>query len=268
MKKIHFYANAGKLQVARRIGELEAAAEKLGLEVVAAAEAEAVVALGGDGTILRAAHVYPDLPVLGLNFGGLGYLSSVGEADFARALAMLAAGEYSIGERTRLEVRKPGTGQSALALNDVVATREMSGHAAELELQVDGMSPSRYLADGVVFATPTGSTAYSLSSGGPVLMPDTGVVVITPMNPHLLAVRSVVVKDSSRIRLASCRRADGRSEKIGVYADGESVFMLGEGESMEVVKAGRPVAVVELSGYDPYSVLSRKLGWAGGKNGE
>jgi NAD+ kinase len=263
MMRIHFYANAEKPQAASRVAELSAAARRFGLEVTAAGEAETVVVLGGDGTFLRAARTFPGVPLLGLNFGGLGYLSSVGEEDFADALKMLADGNYSISERTRLEVRKIGSDIVASALNDVVATREMSGHAAVLELAVDSWCSTRYLADGLVFATPTGSTAYSLSAGGPVLMPDTGGLVVTPMNPHALGVRSLVVKDSSRIVLTSCCRADGRAEKIGVYADGENVFMLDAGESMEIVRSSRPVSVVELADYDPYSVLSRKLGWAG-----
>jgi NAD+ kinase len=263
MKRIHFCANSDKPQAGGRIPELEAASRKAGLEVVAAEEAEAVVVLGGDGTILRAAHTFGDKPILGFNFGGLGYLSSVGERDFARALGMLAANEFSVSERTALEVGKTGEERSFRALNDVVATREMSGHAAALELAVDSCASTRYLADGLVFATPTGSTAYSLSAGGPVLMPDTGGFVITPMNPHQLGVRSLVVRDSSRMQLRSCTRANGRAEKIGVYADGEYVFMLDAGESMQIFKSDRPVNVIELADYDPYAVLSRKLGWAG-----
>lgn len=263
MKRIHFYANAEKREVSSRMSELESVAAGFGLSSVPAEEAEAVVVLGGDGTILRSAHAFPGLPVLGLNFGGLGYLSSVEEGDFARALKMLAEGRYSISERTRLAVRKTGSGSAALALNDVVATREMSGHAAALELSVDSRASTRYLADGIVFSTPTGSTAYSLSAGGPVLMPDTGGLVITPMNPHALGVRPLVVRDSSRIVLTSLCRDSGRAEQLGVYADGENVFMLGAGESMEIVKADSPARLVELADYDPYSVLSRKLGWSG-----
>lgn len=263
MKRIHFYANAEKREASSRMSELESVAAGFGLSSVPAEEAEAVVVLGGDGTILRSAHAFPGLPVLGLNFGGLGYLSSVEEGDFARALKMLAEGRYSISERTRLAVRKTGSESAALALNDVVATREMSGHAAALELSVDSRASTRYLADGIVFSTPTGSTAYSLSAGGPVLMPDTGGLVITPMNPHALGVRPLVVRDSSRIVLTSLCRDSGRAEQLGVYADGENVFMLGAGESMEIVKADSPARLVELADYDPYSVLSRKLGWSG-----
>lgn len=265
--KIHFYANAAKprTQVARK--DLAARAVRLGLLVVGDSgtdAADVIVALGGDGTILKAVHEFPNRPVLGLNLGGLGYLSSVEEKDFSRALEMLATGCYRVSSRSAMAVSKRGDPASVrCALNDVVITREMSGHAAVLDLTVDGRAAARYMADGLVLATPTGSTAYSLAAGGPVLMADSGSFVVTPMNPHALGIRPIVVRDSAVFAVSSRPRADGRVEKIGVYADGENAFMLESNETAEIVRSPHDAAMIELEGYEPYEVMARKLGWCG-----
>ena len=259
MEKVAFYANMQKSGAAEAVASLRAEASALGLAVCADGEpADAVVALGGDGTFLRAVHEFPDVPVLGLNLGGLGYLASVGENGFADALASLAHGRYAVSERRLLEA----DGRFA-ALNDIVLTRELSGHSARLDLAADGKLVTRYMADGLIFATPTGSTAYSLAAGGPVLMPDSGSFVVTPMNPHALGVRPLVVPDGVRFTVTACPRTDGNSVKVGVYADGENVLMLGVGDSVEIAKSARTAKIIELEGYDPYEVLARKLGWSG-----
>jgi len=262
MNSIHLYVNRDKQRATAAAGEVADAAVRLGLSVTDGPEADVIVVLGGDGTILRAAHEFPGVPLLGLNLGGLGYLASVGEKDFASALQRLAEGRYRIAERSVLAVRKGG-GAWIRALNDVVVTREMSGHVTMLSLEVDGHAATQYRADGLVISTPTGSTAYSLSAGGPVLMPDSRSLVVTPMNPHALSIRPMVLSDSARIRVTAQRRPNGVAEKTGVYADGERVFMLDGDESIELVRAERGAAMVELEGYDPYEVLSNKLGWSG-----
>ena len=270
VKKVHFYVNSRKPRAQTVCEELSALAVKLGLEVTdSGALADVVLALGGDGTMLRAVHEFPGIPLLGLNLGSLGYLSSVGEGDFACAVEMLARGEFRVAERSALAVRKFQVGAQwrgefkAVALNDVVVMREMSGHAAILDMSVDEKRPTRYLADGIVVATPTGSTAYSLSAGGPVLMPDSRSFVVTPMNPHALGIRPLVVGDGAVLSVSSYPRTDVEDGKLGVYADGENVFMLEDGEVLEIAKSPTGVAMVELDGYDPYDVLARKLGWSG-----
>ena len=271
--RIFLYVNETKAGAVRTAARLADRVRELGGTVVGPDEADVIVALGGDGTILRCVREFPDAPVLGFNLGGLGYLSAVEAKDFDRALSLLAGGRYRIVERTRLgftpnacaKPRRRGgavRGVSPQALNDIVITREMTGHAAMLDLSVDGHRPTRYLADGLVIATPTGSTAYSLSAGGPVVMPDSRSFVITPMNPHALGIRPLVVADSVRIRIASVSRADPGG-RLGVYADGESVAMLAPGEEVEIAKAERVAKFVELEGYDPYAVLAHKLGWTG-----
>lgn len=261
--KINFYANSAKVQAVEARLRLERVAAGLGLDVVPRPKADVVVALGGDGTILRAVRSCPRAAILGFNLGSLGYLAAVGEDEFSVALAALAEGRCKISHRTLLEVRKPGSRRREIALNDIVVMREMTGHAARLDLVVDGTAVTRYAADGIVIATPTGSTAYSLSAGGPVIMPDSHSFAITPMNPHALGVRPLVVPDDVAISIISRARVNGQSERLGVYADGESVFMLDADERIEISKSSRHASFVELEGYNPYEVLGRKLGWSG-----
>lgn len=254
--KIRFYANERNARAKAAKRTLAAAAKRLGLSVAATGGADVVIALGGDGTILRAVHEFPVIPVLGFNLGSLGFLASVEERDFIPALEALARGRYRVTERTLLKIG------AHVALNDIVIMREMTGHAAVLDLETDGRSATRYMADGLIVATPTGSTAYSLSAGGPVLMPDSGSFVITPMNPHALAVRPVVVRDTVKLVVTSRRLVNGGAEKLGVYADGRRVKALGVGESAVIAKAKTGAKLIELDGYDPYEVMGRKLGWS------
>lgn len=258
MKTVRFYANVEKPRAAEARARLAARAAALGLRECTDQAADAVVVLGGDGTFLRAVHEYPDVPLLGLNLGGLGYLASVEERDFETALERLASGKYRISERRMI----CANGRFA-ALNDIVVMREMSGRSARLDLEADGRPVTHYMADGLIFATPTGSTAYSLSAGGPVLMPDSDALVVTPMNPHALGIRPLVVRDSVRFTVTARARAPGNTMKVGVYADGENVLVLDEGDSVEITKSSRTARLIELEGYDPYDVLTRKLGWSG-----
>ncbi len=256
--KIRFYVNEAKPLAEEIRRRLDAAAEALELKVVEQSAADVVIALGGDGTLLRAVHEFPDAPLLGFNLGGLGYLASVEERDFTCALRKLATGCYRISERRMIEVN----GRFA-ALNDIVLIREMSGRSTRLDLEADGRRVTSYMADGLIFATPTGSTAYSLAAGGPVLMPDSGNLVVTPMNPHALGVRPLVVQDSVHFTVTARSRTAGNAVKIGVYADGEDVLTLDEGGTVEIARSAQVAKLIELEGYDPYDVLARKLGWSG-----
>ena len=267
LMKIHFHTNPGSARSTEALSLATAAAREAALEIVSRGEdADVVIALGGDGTLLRAVRRHPALPVLGFNFGSLGYLAAVGENDFSSALASLARGEFSVRQRSLLDIRLEGSENSFIALNEVVVVREMTGHAAWLDLYADSKRVTRYTADGIVIATPTGSTAYSLAAGGPVVMPDSPSLVITPMNPHALGIRPLVVSDAVLLRVTSRRSVNGDEERLGIYADGVAVGFLGLNESLLVSKATECAKFIELPGYDSYAVLSRKLGWSGEAN--
>ena len=254
MRRIAFHVNHEKPGADAVRARLTALAASVGLEVVTESP-DAVVVLGGDGTMLSAVHEFRGVPLLGLNLGSLGYLAGVEEPHFADAIRALVAGEFSISWRTALDVC------GNVALNDVVISKGASGHAAEIELSVDSRPATRFFADGLVIATPTGSTAYSLAAGGPILLPSSDAFVVTPVCPHALASRPLVVRDGSRFTVRQGMRQG--AEALEVFADGRAVARLGAGDSVDVAKASEKVPLVELEGYDPFEVLGRKLGWNG-----
>ena len=257
MNAIAFFVNASKPAAPIVRDRLVAVAKRCGLSVVEEGRGapDAVVVLGGDGTMLSAVHRFPGVPLLGLNLGSLGYLASVDETRFDDAMAALAEGRYGISSRTALTVR------GVNALNDVVVSRGVTGHAIRLDFGVDGELVTRFVADGLVIATPTGSTAYSLAAGGPVLMPASQSFVVTPVCPHALASRPLVLRDSVVMSVSvEVREADDES---AVFADGRQVCKLSAGDVLEIRKSEATVPLVELDGMNPYAVLTRKLGWAG-----
>lgn len=266
-RRIYFFVNRTKPGAVEAHAALAGRLAASGMEEApSAADADIVVALGGDGTILRAVRSFPGMPVAGFNIGSLGYLSAVERKDFGTALEMLAQGRFSISARTMLDVSANGA-PAATALNDIVLMRESSGRAATFALFVDSTQAARYAADGLVFATPTGSTAYSLAAGGPVLMPDSRSFVITPMNPHALGMRPMVVSDSVLLEAEHVGRGDGEEARIGVYADGEAAFFLDPGARVSVSRSTETASLVQFDGHNPYETLSRKLGWTLSRRG-
>lgn len=262
MTSVSFHVNGANPRVDGVLPHLEAKARELALAVVEPSAADVVIVLGGDGTILDAVHKWKEKAILGFNLGGLGYLSSVDERNFGNALASLAHGEYRISKRAMLEVTSPD-GARHLALNEIAVMRDMTGHTAVFDVSVDGKVVTRYMADGIIIATPTGSTAYSLSAGGSVVMPDCKAIAVTPMSPHALGARPIILNDEVKLAITPCARANRSVENISVAVDGNAFFKLKENEMITIAKAKATSNLVELEGYDPYEVLSRKLGWCG-----
>ena len=255
MQRLTFYVNHDKPGADAVRDRLAALAVSLGMEVVEHAPEVAVV-LGGDGTMLSAVREFPGVPLLGLNLGSLGFLAGVEEPRFADAIHALKSGDFTISHRTAVSVR------GRMALNDVVVQRGVTGHTSVIELSVDGRFATRFFADGLVVATPTGSTAYSLAAGGPILLPDSQSFVITPICPHALSSRPLVVRDTARLQIRLGARPG--AEMVDVYVDGVVLSeTLKVGEVLEIGKTETGVPLVELFGYDPCEVLNRKLGWSG-----
>ena len=204
--KVHFHVNDTKPRAIAAKSAVAEIAARHGIVECGGDEADVVVALGGDGTILNAVHLFAGTPVLGLNLGGLGYLSSVEEKDFPTAVEMLADGRYRVSERSALSVARPGGEPVAVALNDVVIVRDMSGHASVFDLKVDGRMATRYMADGLIVATPTGSTAYSLSAGGSVVDPALSCFCLTPVCAHSFTARPLIFSANSVLRIKNTDR--------------------------------------------------------------
>ena len=224
--------------------------------------AEAALVLGGDGTMLRAAQWLGghDLPLMGFNFGTLGYLATAADAaGFQTALRELATQSHREEKRVMLSSRlqqgaNPGT-RLPDALNDVVLMRH-TGRLAWLECLLDGERAATYACDGLIVATPTGSTAYALSAGGPIVMPQTPALVVCPIGPHTLSSRPLVVPDTARVTL---RVARARGPLV-VSVDGNDT-PVEPGDEVVVAKRERPLRILFCSAHNPAQTLREKLGW-------
>jgi len=221
-------------------------------------EADLLVTVGGDGTLLRAAQIAAPhrIPLFGINTGRLGFLTEIdGRAgEIAKLPKILEAG-FTIDERVALQVVVHG--HTHLALNDIVVRRPENARVMRFGIFVDGKEAARVPADGVVVATPTGSTAYFLSAGGPVLSPDVAAFGIIALLPHTLFTRPLVVPDSSTIALT----CDAEGEGAALEADGRTVDRLSPGDRVEVRRYPIPVRFARRAPLDFFSVLEDKLRW-------
>jgi NAD+ kinase len=233
-----------------------------------AAAADVVIAFGGDGTLLDAARVVAnsagDAPLIGVNLGRLGFLTDVGRAEMTTALQALVAG------RTRLESRLMITGtvhgpdetsEPRLALNDIVVTRGTLSRMVEMEVNIDGQFVCAIKADGLIIATATGSTAYNLSAGGPIVHPALDALVLTPIAPHTLTQRPVVLPATSRFELTPLASAPA---DLLVTIDGQIGIPLPQGSVVEVARAPRLLRLVHTSSRSHFDMLREKLKWGNG----
>jgi NAD+ kinase len=224
------------------------------------------ITLGGDGTLLRLVR---DLrgkmkPVMGINFGSLGFLTGFGGPGFVEAAKALASGDYRVEERTLLEttVRAlDGEIVSRVGLNDVVVSRGERSRLVQIEVAIDQVFLTEYNADGLIVATSTGSTAYSLSAGGPIVIPNSGVFVVTPICPHVLTNRSVVVSNRSTIRLKASHRSI--EQPISLSIDGQEAIHFHVGDEVTVKAADATLPLVLPSNFTFAGVLRAKLRWSG-----
>jgi NAD+ kinase len=222
---------------------------------------DVLVVLGGDGTFLRAARavVDDDVPLLGINVGKVGFLSKVEAGDLERVLGQLVAGEFAIEARMGLEgriLRADGDATEAgrlVALNDVVVARGSLARVVRLEVSIDASHLATFIADGLVVASPTGSTGYSFSAGGPILDPTARNLVVTPIAGYLTTIRSVVVGPSV---VVSCRVLDAHEALVSI--DGREDLPVAVGDVVEVRAIDHPIRLVEPAGSVPFWDLLRQ----------
>jgi NAD+ kinase len=221
--------------------------------------------IGGDGTMLHALSLLGDFekPVAGINVGNLGFLTSCKDDELAAFAAALAEERFSTCVRTLLEatVYRPGKPAVAFtALNEITLARGETGRLVSLRARVNGELLNDYRADGLIVATPTGSTAYSLSAGGPLITPDAAVFLITPICPHSLSQRTLVLSDSCVVDLSSEDRECG---PMLFTVDGRDSVRIEPGDRIEVKKSPRSFHLLRLEGQSFYLALRQKLGWQG-----
>jgi NAD+ kinase len=223
---------------------------------------DALVVLGGDGTLLAASRLLDrTVPLLGVNFGSLGFLTEIGLPDLYPALKGVLDGRYEHEERRLLHAvarRRGRDDVTADVLNDVVITKAGPSRIIELEVRVDGSFVSAFRADGLIVSSPTGSTAYNLAAGGPILHPGLQAIVLTPICPHMLTIRPLVVSESSAIEVTL---SDGRGVEVYTAFDGQQSFELADGDRVTITASARRLRLVKVPGRDYYEVLRTKLKW-------
>lgn len=233
-------------------------------EDIAESAPEIVICLGGDGTILSIAETAAraGCVVAGINMGHLGFLSSCGRDEYWELIDAIAKRQYTVDERSLLRVARSGAeGEPRLALNEVALMRAQTGKMVDVDVELNGKLLNRYHADGVLVATPTGSTAYSLSAGGPLLWPNAGVMCLTPICPHSLTNRSVVLPEDVEITIRP-RERRGRSGESLIYSlDGRTTHPIGLDETLTIRKSSLALRLLSLPGSNYATRLRAKLGW-------
>ena len=226
-----------------------------------AAGADVLVVLGGDGTLLAASHLVDrPVPVLGVNFGSLGFLTEITMAELYPTLEGVLRGDYRFEERRMLHARvqqRDTADTTGDVLNDVVVTKAALSRIIEFDVAIDGLFVSAFRADGLIVSSPTGSTAYNLAAGGPILHPTLDAVVLTPICPHMLANRPLVVSDRSSIEV---RLRAGRESDAHLTLDGQRGFPLRGGDVVTVTRSPRTIRLVKAQ-RDYFEVLRTKLKW-------
>ncbi len=266
----------GLLRLAPELGlELEFEKEmyevaRAGKQLTDAGSIDALITLGGDGTLLRGARLLKgaQVPILGINLGRLGFLTTCGTEEIGQALRSLSSREYVAESRMALHaVAMDSAGvarQEWRALNDFVVHKGGFARVVRVGLTVNGDSIGMYAADGVIISTPTGSTAYSLSAGGPVVVPTVESILITPISAHTLGVRPLVVSPGGEVVVDTSKS----SEALMVTVDGQVGTELVPGEKLVVRRAESPVLIIRLPGNSFFERMRVKLGWGGPTAGE
>lgn len=229
-------------------------------------ETECVLVLGGDGTMIQAAIdlVHSKLPILGINMGTVGFLTEVEPQNLERALDLMLQDKYTIENRIMLRessVTPTGTssGKACYALNDVVLSKRGDCRLITIKVYINDKLADIYRADGLIISTPTGSTGYNLSAGGPVMVPDTEATVITPICAHSLNKRSLVVSAMDRIVLELGQTKDFQEDEAVLVVDGRTVRGLSTGDRLEVLVPEDQTRIVKLSGVSFYKKMRDKL---------
>jgi NAD+ kinase len=280
---IGLIAHTGKLGAAELVAQLRSQFERANVQVrmeteTAAligiddgrtiaelgAEADLLVVLGGDGTILNVVSRLNNIlkPIFGINIGSLGFLTCLNSSAYLEAVSSIVSGKFTLSERVLLSVEITNGGESlnnSVALNDAVLSRGEISRLIRLRTRVNGVPLTEFNADGLVIATPTGSTAYSLSAGGPILEPQSGVFVITPICPHVLTNRSVIVGDQSVIEV----EVSEPDYPVFLTLDGRSPVPLEIGSVVTIRRSEKMLPLAVLPELSFFAVVRQKLKWSG-----
>ena len=227
--------------------------------------ADLAIVLGGDGTLLLGARTFgpAGVPILGVNMGRLGFLTDVGVDGMGEVVDSVLEGDFAVEERLMLqaEVTRPDRTSEGpfLAFNDIVVNKGALAQVIRLENRVDGNFVSNFLADGLIIASPTGSTAYGLAVGGPIIVPTTEVFLVAPICPHMLTNRPIIVPAASTVEVGL---VEARGD-VYLTIDGQEGFPLFPGDGVRVQRAEHKARLVTVASQDFFSILRTKMGWGG-----
>ena len=272
LRKIAFVVNGDKAGAAQLARELTAAARRAGVRIKRTTRlplprgylrgCDACCVIGGDGTLLGVAaeSARAQVPILGVNRGSLGFLTTFSAEEARARFPELLRGRFRLDRRAMLAC-STGPGRHDLALNDVVVKDSVHSRLVRLEVWADGELVTDYLCDGLIFSTPTGSTAYNLSAGGPILHPGASVIAMTPICPHSLSNRTVIFRDS--VRLEVHNRSPG--SRLLVAIDGQRNLQYGADAPVRLSVARQRLPLAQRLDYAHFAVLRTKLDWSGGR---
>lgn len=227
-------------------------------------DTDCVLVLGGDGTLIQAARDLSgkNIPLIGVNYGTLGYLAGVEKQNIIPALDQLIADDYTLEKRMMLEGTIYRNGKAVkkdVALNDIVISRKGMLRVIDFRIYVNGRFLNQYAADGMIIATPTGSTAYNMSAGGPIVSPDASLLVLTPICPHTLNTRSIVLSPEDNITIELCHDRGGASEERMVSFDGENAQSVCAQDTIEICRSAQCTNIIKLDKLSFLEVLREKM---------
>jgi NAD+ kinase len=259
-RRVHVFARA---KDAKALGAKALGAQALNAKALAPSSHSALdfaISIGGDGTILHFFHEFPSChcPVIGINLGSLGFLANIMVQDAFSALDEILRGHYEIEERLTIE----GTllnGKTCSAVNEIAVHRSSNPRLVDLAIHVDGSYLNTFSCDGIIFATPSGSTAYSLAAGGPLLTPELRVLVMTPICPHTISNAPLVLMPKKEIHIQYLSKC----VPVEIMADGMAIGELKTGEALSMGPAKRLFKLLRLTTHDYFSTLRSKLNWTG-----
>lgn len=222
---------------------------------------ECILVLGGDGTLIRTATKLETLqiPLIGVNLGTLGYLCELEEDNVLEAIDILFEDKYMIEERMMIQGFKPGSEEKKVALNDIVIHRVFELSIIPLSVYVNGEWLTNFLADGIIVATPTGSTAYNMSAGGPMVDPKSNILLLTPINAHNLNSKSIVLESDDVIEIEIGERRSQKDERAGVSFDGDSFEELQVGERIVITKSDRFIKFCRINKRSFLDTIRKKM---------
>ena len=223
------------------------------------------IVVGGDGTMLNVARLLSehDVPAIGINLGRLGFLTDIPLVEVESSLESILTGGYSLEHRTMLQCDVQNGGEtvfSGIALNDIVISKGNTGRLIEFEIRVNEQFVSQPRSDGLIISTPTGSTAYALSAGGPIIYPDLPVICISPICPHTLSNRPIILDEAAVVRIASM---DIQESPANFALDGVISHQLDGSEAISITRASNKLKLIKIQDFNYFETLHSKLGWRG-----